>query len=107
MLRRGSASQWLTKARHELPERVTIERLSPDWMRALRIVAFAVAGRGAFRAFAAGYAEGRNSVELASSIEYVHGRIPPRTPDYIASGVIIGLTHLLPIAALLYALLRF
>jgi hypothetical protein len=65
---------------------------------------YAVSARRSYSDVAKGFAEGRKSVALAAAIEYVHGRIAPSNADYLAAGVIVGVTRVLPLVATLVAM---
>ncbi len=53
---------------------------------------------------ATGIAEGRRSAELASSVEYVAGRVAPRSLDWILAVTFVAVTQGLPAALLIISM---
>ena len=77
-----------------------------DWIRIIVAAAYARSAFTSVRAYATGFAEGRKAASLAAAPEYVSGRVAPRTPDYLVAGLFVAATRGLPLAALLYAIVR-
>jgi hypothetical protein len=77
-----------------------------DWIRIIVAAAYARSAFTSIRAYATGFAEGRKAASLAAAPEYVSGRAAPRAPDYLAAGLFVAATRGLPLAALLYAIVR-
>jgi len=73
-------------------------------IRAVLIIAFAWSVRTGFRDYALGVATGRKAAELAAAPEYVAGRVQPGRTEYAIATAYFGVTCLLPIAGLLYAI---
>jgi hypothetical protein len=74
------------------------------WALTIVAVGYFLSAKEAYPEFAQGFAEGRKSVELAAAYEYVQARVPPRRVDYVAAGLLVGVTRILPLAATLVAM---
>jgi len=74
------------------------------WALTIVAVVYAFSAKKAYSDYAQGFAEGRKAAALAAAPEYVRGRVPPRTPDFVSAGVFTGVTRLLPLAATLIAM---
>ena len=79
--------------------------LGAQWLRAVLALAFVLSARLTYVEYASGFAGGRKSVELAAAPEYVMGRIKPKASDYAAAAVYVGITKIVPLMAVLYAML--
>ena len=75
-----------------------------NWVRAVVMIAFAWSARSGFRDYALGVATGRKAAALAAAPEYVAGRTQARPADYAIAILYFGVTCMLPMAALLYAI---
>jgi hypothetical protein len=75
-------------------------------IRAILVITFAWSIRAEFRNYALGVATGRKATHLAAAPEYVAGRVQPQRTDYAVATLYYGVTCLLPIVGLLYAIWR-
>ncbi len=75
-----------------------------DWVRAIFAVVWTWSVPTAFRDYAIGFATGRKAAELAAAPEYVMGRAARKPLDYAAAAGYVGVTRLIPAAAVLYAI---
>jgi hypothetical protein len=73
------------------------------WIQWLVAAGFLLSARVEFRDYATGFAEGSKAGELASSPEYVAGRVRPTRAAYVAAAVFVGVTRVVPAVALVYA----
>jgi hypothetical protein len=90
------ASGWLVA--------VVLLLLGSVWALTLVATGYVLSARRYYHDFARGFAEGRKSAELAAAHDYVQGRVPPRSVDYLAAGVVVAVARILPLAATLVAM---
>jgi hypothetical protein len=74
------------------------------WIQGVVAAAFVVTARSVFRDYTTGFAEGMKASQLASSVEYVQGRVRPTRAAFAAAAVFTMVTRIVPAGALVYAM---